>query len=450
MITTFKRKLGLAILTLALPLVSQAQNPIVRDQFTADPTARVFGDKVYLFPSHDIPTPPNQGLRKDWFCMADYHVFSSGNLTDWTDHGMIVSQNTVPWAKKNAYSMWAPDCAYRNGKYYFYFPTAPDSTYGRGFSIGVAVADKPEGPYIPEPKPIAKVRGIDPNVFIDKDGQAYIYWSMGNIFGAKLKENMLEIEGEPVVLKDLPTKGMKEGPFLFERNGIYYLTFPHVADKVTERLEYGMGKSPLGPFTMTGVIMDEHPSGCWTNHHSFINFKDQWYLFYHHNDLSPNFDKLRSARIDSMFFNADGTIQLVKPTLRGVGLTSAAKQIQLDRYTSISDKGASIAFLDTTNRFAGWKTRLEAKEAWIKYNAVDFSAKKYKTLKVYAASETGGTLELRLDKADGTLVAKISVPKGAAFAEVTAKVAASLKGAQNLVLVSKEDKPVEIDWISFE
>jgi hypothetical protein len=201
---------------------------------------------------------------------------------------------------------------------------------------------------------------------------------------------------------------------------------------------------------MTGVIMDEHPSGCWTNHHSFINFKDQWYLFYHHNDLSPNFDKLRSARIDSMFFNADGTIQLVKPTLRGVGLTSAAKQIQLDRYTSISDKGASIAFLDTTNRFAGWKTRLEAKEAWIKYNAVDFSAKKYKTLKVYAASETGGTLELRLDKANGTLVAKISVPKGAAFAEVKAKVAASLKGTQNLVLVSKEDKPVEIDWISFE
>lgn len=450
MITTFKRKLGLAILTLALPLVSQAQNPIIMDQFTADPTARVFGDKIYLFPSHDIPTPPNAGLRKDWFCMADYHVFSSSNLTEWTDHGMIVSQTTVPWAKPNAYSMWAPDCIYRNGKYYFYFPTAPDSTYGRGFSIGVAVADKPEGPYIPEPKPIAKVRGIDPNVFIDKDGQAYLYWSGGNIFGAKLKENMLEIESEPVVLKDLPTKGLKEGPFVFERNGIYYLTFPHVADKVTERLEYGMGTSPLGPFKMTGVIMDEHPSGCWTNHHSFINLKDQWYLFYHHNDLSPNFDKLRSSRIDSMFFNADGTIQKVKPTLRGVGLTSAAKQIQLDRYTNISDKGASIAFLDTTNRFAGWKTILETKDAWIKYNAVDFNTKKFKTLKVKAASVTGGTLELRLDKADGTLVAKIAVPKGAAFTEVKAKVSASLKGTQNLVLVSKEDKPVEVDWIRFE
>ncbi|HEX2934670.1 MAG TPA: family 43 glycosylhydrolase, partial [Bacteroidales bacterium] len=295
-----------------------------------------------------------------------------------------------------------------------------------------------------------KVRGFDPYVFIDKDGQAYLYWSMGGIFCAKLKENMTEIDSDPVTLTDLPSKGMKEGPFLFERNGIYYLTFPHVADKVTERLEYGMGTSPMGPFKMTGVIMDEHPSGCWTNHHSFINFKGQWYLFYHHNDLSPNFDKNRSARIDSMFFNEDGTIQKVRPTLRGVGLTSAAKQIQLDRYSNISENGTSIAFIDTTNRFGGWKTRLEAKDAWIKYNAVDFSAKKYKTLKVKAASETGGNLELHLDKADGPLVAKITVPKSAAFTEVKAKVTASLKGTQNLVLVQKENKPVEVDWVTFE
>ena len=236
-----------------------AQNPIIRDQFTADPTARVFGHKIYLFPSHDIPAPAEYP-RKDWFCMADYHVFSSDNLTDWKDHGVIVSQTAVPWVNPKAYSMWAPDCISRNGKYYFYFPAAPDSTYGRGFAIGVAVADKPEGPYIPQPKPIAKVRGIDPNVFIDKDGQAYLYWSGGNIYGAKLKENMLELDSEPVILKDLPTKGLKEGPFLFERNGRYYLTYPHVENKI-ERLEYAIGDNPLGPFKMTGVIMDESSTG---------------------------------------------------------------------------------------------------------------------------------------------------------------------------------------------
>jgi hypothetical protein len=426
-----------------------AQNPIIRDQFTADPTARVFGDKVYLFPSHDIPTPEGKGLRKDWFCMEDYHVFSSENLTDWKDHGMIVSQTTVPWANPKAYSMWAPDCIERNGKYYFYFPAAPDSTMGRGFAIGVAIADKPEGPYVPQPKPIAKVRGIDPNVFIDKDGQAYLYWSGGNIYGAKLKENMVEIDSDPVVLKELPTKGLKEGPFLFERNGIYYLTFPHVDTKI-ERLEYSMGKGPLGPFRMTGVIMDEAANSCWTNHHSFINFRNQWYLFYHNNDLSPRFDKNRSARIDSMFFNADGTIQKVKPTLRGVGLTEASKPIQIDRYTSISDNGASVTFIDTTNTFGGWKTVFTGKDAWIKYNAVDFGKKKFKTVVVKALSQTGGNLQLRLDNAMGPIVAKIKVPKGETWQTLKIPASRLKPGVHSLVLSSADNNQVEVDWVSFE
>ena len=102
-------------LLMSVPLVSLAQNPVIRDQFSADPTARVFNNKVYLYPSHDIMPPAGQ--RQDWFCMEDYHVFSSENLTDWTDHGVIVTQNKVPWVRPNSYSMWAPDCVYRNGKY---------------------------------------------------------------------------------------------------------------------------------------------------------------------------------------------------------------------------------------------------------------------------------------------------------------------------------------------
>ncbi len=427
-----------------------AQNPIIHDQFTADPTARVFGDKIYLFPSHDIPAPAEYP-RKDWFCMADYHVFSSDNFTDWKDHGVIVSQTAVPWANPKAYSMWAPDCISRNGKYYFYFPAAPDSTYGRGFAIGVAIADKPEGPYVPQPKPIAKVRGIDPNVFIDKDGQAYLYWSGGNIYGAKLNENMLELDSEPVILKDLPTKGLKEGPFVFEKNGVYYLTYPHVENKI-ERLEYAIGDNPLGPFKITGVIMDESSTGCWTNHHSFLNLKNQWYLFYHHNDYSPRFDKNRSTRIDSLFFNADGTIRKVIPTLRGVGLTDASKPVQIDRYSSVCESGASIAFLDTLNKFAGWKTVFSAKGAWIQYNAVDFGSKskKYKSIKVRVASENGGVLQIRLDNADGKLISEVTVLKGKEMNEVKARLTSSQQGVKNLVVVSKESNPVEIDWISFE
>ncbi len=134
---------------------------------------------------------------------------------------LSVSQDKVPWANPNAYSLWAPDAIYRNGKYYFYFPApAKDTTLGRGFSIGVAVSDKPYGPFTPQPEPIKKVRGIDPNPFIDKDGQAYLYWAARNIYVAKLKDNMLELAGEPQVIEGLPEKGLKEGPHMFERNGM--------------------------------------------------------------------------------------------------------------------------------------------------------------------------------------------------------------------------------------
>lgn len=436
---------GLALLFHAGVL---AQNPLIRDQYSADPSARVFGDRIYVFPSHDIFATEGKG-RPGWFCMEDYHVFSSANLTDWVDHGMIVTQNKVPWVKPDSYSMWAPDCIYRNGKYYFYFPTAAKDTiaHGRGFSIGVAVADKPEGPYIPQATPIKGVKGIDPNVFIDKDGQAYLYWSQGNIFGAKLKENMLELDGGVKTLGELPGKGLKEGPYLFERNGIYYLTYPHVENKI-ERLEYAIGDNPLGPFKVTGVIMDESPTGCWTNHHSILPFKGQWYLFYHHNDYSPAFDKARSIRADSLFFNSDGTIRKVIPTLRGIGVTNAMSLIQIDRYSAKSEQGSSIAFLDTTSKFAGWKAVLEKPDAWIQYNSVKFE-KAAKKATIRANAVDGGTIVIRSGDLNGPVIAEITVPAGNDWKEIDKPVSKSLSGIQHLVIQLRNGK-VETDWIKFE
>lgn len=426
-----------------------AQNPLIRDQFTADPTARVFGDRIYVFPSHDILAKEGKG-RPGWFCMEDYHVFSSENLTDWTDHGMIVTQNKVPWVRENSYSMWAPDCIYRNGKYYFYFPTAAKdtATYGRGFAIGVAIANTPEGPYTPQDQPIKGVKGIDPNVFIDKDGQAYLYWSQGDIFGAKLKENMLELDGEVKTLGELPTKGLKEGPFLFERNGIYYMTYPHVENK-TERLEYAIGNNPLGPFKFAGVIMDESPTACWTNHHSILPFKDQWYLFYHHNDYSPSFDKARSIRADSLSFNEDGTIRKVIPTLRGIGVTNSKSQIQIDRYSEKSAEGATIAFLDTTDKFKGWMAVLDQRNAWFKYNTVQFE-KPAKKVIVRAKAETAETLIIRSGSATGPVIAEINIPAGNDFNEFTKTVSKSPSGIQHLVIQLKGTGKVAADWIKFD
>ena len=119
------------MLLLLLAISTDAQNPFIQDQFTADPTARVFNGRVYVFPSHDIPAQPGRG-RANWFVMEDYHVFSSANLTDWTDHGVIVSQNKVNWVDSASFSMWAPDCIERNGKYYFYFPAGMKAGLGRG------------------------------------------------------------------------------------------------------------------------------------------------------------------------------------------------------------------------------------------------------------------------------------------------------------------------------
>ena len=428
---------------------SAAQNPLIRDQYSADPSARVFGNRVYLFPSHDIMAAEGRG-RVGWFCMEDYHVFSSENLTDWTDHGMIVHQNKVPWVKPDSYSMWAPDCIYRNGKYYFYFPSMPkDTTKGKSFTIGVAIADKPEGPYEALPAPIENVRGIDPNVFIDKDGQAYLYWSMGNIYGARLKDNMVELASPPLILQHLPEKGLKEGPWLFERNGIYYLTYPHVENK-TERLEYAIGDNPLGPFKKAGVIMDESPTGCWTNHHSIISFRDQWYLFYHHNDYSPTFDKARSVRGDSLFFNTDGTIQKVSPTLRGIGVTKADANIQIDRYTQISNSGVTIHFLDTTHKFQGWKTVFDSTGAWVQYNSVDFGKRPVKSVRIRALAPEGGTLQVRVQSTNGPVLAELTLNGDNNWQLVKFPLLQWKAGVQHLFVLSKGNRRVEADWIGFE
>jgi hypothetical protein len=442
------RRLTISVLLLICLYNGQAQNPLIHTQYTADPSARVFGNRIYLFPSHDILATEGKG-RKGWFCMEDYHVFSSADFSEWTDHGIIITQNKVPWVRPDSYSMWAPDCIERNGKYYFYFPSAPadTATYGRGFTIGVAVADKPEGPYTAEPTPVKGVHGIDPNVFIDKDGQAYLYWSAGNIYGAKLKDNMKELASEVKILGELPTKGLKEGPWLFEREGVYYLTYPHVANK-TEQLEYAISDNPLGPFKVTGVIMDESATGCWTNHHSILHFNNQWYLFYHHNDYSPSFDKARSARADSLFFNEDKTIRKVIPTYRGIGSTNARSIIQIDRYSAISPIGTAISSLDTSNRFAGWKTTLSAPGAWIQYNSVDFN--KNKTIQLNAISDDDAIIEIRTGQKNGPLIATVKLAKSYSWKISTSALSKRISGKYNLFILLKSNTPVSIDWIRFE
>jgi beta-xylosidase len=441
------RLLALSLGTLFLANPAFATNPLILDQFTADPTARVFEGKMYLYPSHDIPASPGRG-RTNWFVMEDYHVFSSENLSDWEDHGVILNQTNVAWVNANSYSLWAPDCVCKNGKYYFYFP-AP-AKEGRGFRIGVALADKPYGPFKPEPKPIAGVGGIDPCVFMDKDGSAYLFWAgRSRVSVARLKDNMLELDSQPQVTTNLPAKGLIEGPFVFERNGIYYLTYPH-AQTNAERLEYATSTHPMGPYQPMGVILDEAASGCWTVQHSIVEFKGQWYLFYHDKDLSPDFDKNRAVRADYLYFNADGTIKKVIPTLRGVGVVEAKSKIQIDRYSAISPVGVSVSFLNQTNKFEGWKISLNGPNTWVRFNNVDFGRDKLKSVNVRAVSATGGLVEIHLDNTDGPLLAKVKIGKASKWKINQVKLVSVPGGVHDLIVTHNENSAVELDWVSFE
>ena len=464
----------LSFIFVGVPLMVVAQNPVIRDQFTADPTARVFNNKVYLYPSHDIVPP--EGQRQDWFCMEDYHVFSSENLTDWTDHGVIVTQNKVPWVRPDSYSMWAPDCVERNGKYYFYFPSAPKD--GRGFGVGVAIADNPEGPFIPEPEPIKGINGIDPCVLLASDGNAYIFWGAGRC--AKLKDNMKEIADDTPTetvkwgdrefemkgvncLKGLPSR-QAEGPFAFEYNGNYYLTYPYVREN-TEVLGYAMSKNPMGPYEYKGLIMPEHENGCWTNHHSIVNYKGQWYLFYHQNAFSPRDDKRRSVQIDKLYFNPDGTIQEVKKTMRGVGINQATERIEIDRYSEGSSD-VTTQLIDTVNTFRSYEATLPAKGSWIKYKDIDFSCLTDGYVLVSAKAAGNTKFFIREKDANGKILAEIDMtvkpetPAGmpAMFRRdfsnqwltQTAALNYTPKGVSDLVITCEGDAGISVDWIQFK
>ena len=435
-----------ALMLLSAPLL--AQNPIIRDNFTADPSAHVFNGRVYLYPSHDIPAPYDYN-RKDWFCMADYHVYSSDNLVDWVDHGVIVDQTYVPWVNTRSYSMWAPDCNVKDGKYYFYFPA--------NNRIGLATADQPYGPFRVEEQPIQGANGIDPCIFIDDDGTPYLIWSGMGMQIAKLKDNMKEFDGQSRAIQhNTPQSGMKEGPFMFKRNGKYYFTFPW-AEKERETLAYCMGDSPYGPFEYKGKIMEQN-TDCWTNHHSVVEYKGQWYFFYHHNDYCREHDVNRSICAEYLTFNEDGTIQQIVPTQRGVGITPATNQIQIDRYSAIGDSNhVWVEYNRTEDPFAGWKTVFRNKDnyrrpIWIEYDRVDFGEKDLSAAVVHVFARVGGSgvIEFHADSVDGDLIARIPVEAKDEWQDASAAVLKQLKGVHNLFVTMPDGVLMHVDWVQFK
>ena len=286
-----------------------ADNPFITHLYTADPSAHVWADgRLYVYASHDIDPPRGCDL------MDQYHVFSTDDMVHWTDHGEIVRASDVPWGRKEGGFMWAPDAAYRNGKYYFYFPHPSGTHTGSTWKIGVATSDKPASDF----KVGGYIKGMtsyyDPCVFVDDDGTAYIYNGGGGAcYGARLKKNMTQLAGRMVPMEGLVD--FHEGPWVHKYNGRYYLSYPdnHIdADgKQYNRMHYAMSDSPLGPWEYKGIFLDA--TDCDTSHGSIVKYKGQWYLFYHNCNIS-HMGNLRSICVDKLYFNEDGTIREVVQT----------------------------------------------------------------------------------------------------------------------------------------
>lgn len=320
--------------------VPTERHPLITTIYTADPSAHVFEGMLYIYPSHDIPTTVPDDMLGSQYDMKDYHVFS---LVDFTtpvvDHGEVLNAKDVPWASNE---MWAPDAAYKNGTYYLYFPAHDKDGI---FRIGVATSKSPAGPFVAEPNPIPGSFSIDPAVFVDDDGEAYMYfgglhggqlerWQTGSYDPngtvpsgqslalcprvARLAADMLGFDGpsrEAVVLgKDgHPLQGMRmnerffEASWMHKYNGMYYLSY---STGETRLLVYATGKSPLGPFTYRGVLLT--PVIGWTTHHSIVEYKGKWYLFYHDASLSGK-DNERCVKYQELHYNPDGTIKTLSP-----------------------------------------------------------------------------------------------------------------------------------------
>jgi hypothetical protein len=289
---------------------AQSGNPFVRDIYTADPSAHVWDDgRLYVYPSHDMEPPRGCDL------MDKYHVYSTDDMVHWTDHGQILEAADVPWGEplaNNGKFMWAPDCAYKNGKYYFYFPHPNKDPWNSTWKIGIAVSDKPASDFTVLDywlKGLPDEGMIDPCIFIDDDGQAYFYYGGGNkCMGAKLKDSMDEIDGSLKQMTGL--SDFHEGTWVFKKDDVYYLTYADNASGANQ-LRYATSTNPLGPWSYKGVYLKGTTSD--TSHGSVVEYQGQWWAFYHTADLSGT-GLLRSICVDPLYFNENGTIQTVVQT----------------------------------------------------------------------------------------------------------------------------------------
>lgn len=377
-----------------------AQRPIIQTKYTADPAPMVYNDTVFLYTTHDEDDA-------EGFKMQDWLLYTSTDMVNWTDHGVVASLKSFDWVKRDN-GAWAEQVVERNGKFYMYCPI-----HGNG--IGVLVSDSPYGPFKdPLGKPLVWQKehwdDIDPTVFIDEDGQAYMYWGNPNCYYVKLNEDMISYSGDIVKLKETP-EHYQEGLWFYKRNGHYYLAFASTC--CPEGIGYAMSDSPTGPWKTKGYIMrpTERTRG---NHPGIMDYKGKSYVFGLNYDLlkletNTHYER-RSVSVAEMHYNEDGTIQEVPywadTKLEQIGTFNPFRKVEAETMAwgyglkTAPNADKSLSVVDVNNG------------EYICVRGVNFGKNKARRFEVSALPLEGGNLKIRLDAPDGKIVGNVNIPQG--------------------------------------
>ena len=375
----------------SLSAVVRADNPFVQTIFTADPAPVVYNGRVYAFLDHD-----NTGATT--YDMTDWRLFSTADMANWQDHGSPLSLKSFSWAKANA---WAPQVIPRNNKFYFYVPV--QSNTGAN-AIGVAVSDNILGPYKDAlGKPLVTNSEIDPTVFIDDDGQAWLYYGNPDLYYIKLNADMISYSGSPAKISLPSNAGFQEAPWAYKRNGTYYISYAGTC--CSENIRYMTGPSPTGPFTARGVIMPTQGKS-FTNHEAIIDFQGHSYFFYHNGALPGGSGYQRSACVEEFRYNSDGSIPTIQMTTAGVSqLGTLNPYVQQEAETaawsnSVKTEVCSEGGMDVTGI---------SSSSYVKVKGVAFGTAGASSLAVRVAGTGSGSIAVRLGSTTGTLVGTCSV-----------------------------------------
>ncbi|MEO6548073.1 MAG: glycoside hydrolase family 43 protein [Ferruginibacter sp.] len=393
-----------------LALDAVAQNPIIQHVFTADPAPMVHNDTLYLYVGHDEDSATQKG-----FIMDDYLCYATTDMVNWTNHGSVFTTASLGWAARHNAN--AAQVIFRNGKFYYYISPWSALKDG-GDCIAVGISASANGPFKDAiGKPLISPgqttaskhswEDIDPTVFIDDDGQAYLYWGNNSLYCVKLNEDMISFSGEITNfdIKDTTAFGpdYEEAPWFFKRNGMYYMLY---AAHVPEAVYYATSTGAMGPWKYGGVVMKAFAQGSMGNHPGVVQYKGNWYFFYMNEDLPNGHDKRRAVNVMQFDFNADGSIPMLQHSKAGidkpVGSINPFKKVEAETFAW--EQGIEM---DNDNANGTYITDIN-NDDYIKVRNVDFKSGA-NSFEANVASVKTGIIEIHLDSLSGVSAGTLKI-----------------------------------------